>query len=559
MRRVKPLKLHTKTTLLASAITLAVLVVTVALMTARVVESVQQEQRARVQLQAISLANQISQMPMPRDPQEIVRAATLVHSGRPNNLAVRVWERGGGTYALVASVGDNGAAPSDLPEETKAALRSGQESRVTISLPADVKESVFRAAEPIFESGRPSGAVEIIEKLDDTPSIAQRYEKRAIWIALGAVVLITCATYLLFRQFVYAPVERLLLAMARVEAGDLRTRVPLTAPDEIGMLSRGFNRMVARLRAMTKERESQRNVLQERVEDATMTLKQRNEQLLDTNRELWQTSRRLTELERLAAAGQTAAQFAHEVGTPLNLISGHVQLLRARIGDDQSAIARLETIGAQIERIERIVRRMLDRTRPEAVELAPLDINALLNRTFEAIAPALEARGVKLEAELQDALPLIAGDADRLQQTFINLINNALDAMPDGGMLHIRTEVKRNSTEKEASDFEEVFVEFADTGCGMSADVRAKIFDPHFTTKERGRGTGLGLVIVKQVIREHGGEIEVESEERRGTYFRLHFPVLVETSDEDSAAAREGESKVESATNIESSAAVVGD
>jgi signal transduction histidine kinase len=222
-------------------------------------------------------------------------------------------------------------------------------------------------------------------------------------------------------------------------------------------------------------------------------------------------------VERLVAAGQTAAQFAHEVGTPLNLISCHVELLRADLGrDPKAAESRTLIIGEQIERIERIVRRLLDRTRIEAPELRPLDPGALLERFSIAIAPAISARDVVLKKEFPPSLPLIAGDADHLQQVFINLINNALDAMPDGG------ELKLNACQRGR----EVIIEVADTGQGMSAETRARIFDPLYTTKGRERGTGFGLAIVSQVIAEHHAEIEVESEVGCGALFRLRFPVI---------------------------------
>jgi two-component system, NtrC family, sensor kinase len=272
------------------------------------------------------------------------------------------------------------------------------------------------------------------------------------------------------------------------------------------------------------------------VQEATAELEQRNEQLEETNRELWETTLRLTELERLAAAGQTAAQFAHEVGTPLNLISGHVQLLRSRLGDDKSAQSRLATISAQIERIERIVREMMSRTRPARPVLAPVDLNALLVRIFDATAPAMDARHVRLTSELAEDLPQIEGDADRLQQVFINLINNALDAMPEGGTLSVHTGIllsfeKRAEAAGGETDAERacaVFVEFADTGCGMTEELRARIFDPFYTTKGMGQGTGLGLVVVRQVIREHGGEIAVQSERGKGTRFRLKLAAAAE-------------------------------
>jgi two-component system NtrC family sensor kinase len=541
------MKLHTKTTVLASAITIAVIASVLALVNPRVADIVGQEQRARAELQAINLAEQISHLPEPRDPQMLAHAANIVRGAHPSIIAVRIWERVGGVYVETAAAA--GSTPAEqLPEETIAALRNGLASKTVIERPLGTTESLYRVFAPVTEQGRYSGAVELIVRLDEAPAIATRFERTAVWVALVAVALITFATYLLFRQLVYRPIERLLHAMGRAEAGDLETESPIRAADELGLLSRSFNRMIGRIREMTHEREAQRRVLQERVREATVELEQRNEQLEDANRELWQTTRRLTELERLAAAGQTAAQFAHEVGTPLNLISGHVQLLRVRLAADPQAQPRLETISAQIERIERIVRAMLDRTRPEAVVLSPLDLNALLLRIFDATAPALESRSVRLETELEAALPLVAGDADRLQQVFINLINNSLDAMPDGGLLSVRTRVVEAATKPngaragdltEAGASPQVFIEFSDNGCGMTDALRARIFDPFYTTKESGHGTGLGLVVVRQVIREHHGEIEVESKPGSGALFRITLPGESRSQESESRSQNE--------------------
>jgi two-component system NtrC family sensor kinase len=553
---MRPLKLHTKTTLVASAITLAVLGVVLALVSVRVADRVREEQKALSTAQVQALAAQISQMPAPRDLEELAHMATYAHGARPDAVTVRVWERVGGVFKeVVASAGSEPA--EEIPEETKAALRSGMTSK-TVTPRVDANNSRYRVFAPITENGRVSGAVEIVERLDSAPTIAWEYGRSAIWLGLLAVVLITLGFLLLFRQTIYRPVERLLDAMARARAGNLEARAPVFAPNEIGILAREYNSLIARLREMTEERERQKELLQERVTTATAELAERNVQLEEANLELWRTARRLTELERLAAAGQTAAQFAHEVGTPLNLISGHVQLLlmSGAHADTPATRERLSTISAQIERIERIVRRMLDRTRPETGELESLDLNALLRRTFDATTPTLDAKGVRLEAVLAEDLPAVRGDADRLQQVFINLINNALDAMPDGGELRITTfaedgddvpaaassdgnetvgsatnadgNVETNGTgvaaSHEADGAVRVVVDFADTGCGMTDEVRARIFDPLYTTKARGRGTGLGLVVVSQVVGDHGGSIEVETAHGRGARFRLVFP-----------------------------------
>ncbi|HYY95334.1 MAG TPA: HAMP domain-containing sensor histidine kinase [Pyrinomonadaceae bacterium] len=549
---MRPLKLQTKTALLASAVTLAVLAVLLILVSVRFAERVREEQKQLAQLQADNLAEHLGRMPAPRDPAEVARLATLVHGSRPDAVTVRVWERVGGVFSEVAASAGSRQA-EEIPDDVKAALRSGLSEKFVEPQAEGADDSLYRVFATVREDGRVSGAVEVIEKLDSAPSIAWDYGRDALWLGPLAVLLITLAVFLLFRHFVYRPVESLVGVMEHVRGGDLEAHAPEPArDDEMGALTRGFNRMLTRLREMTAEREAQSRVLERRIGEATSELAERNEQLEEANLELYQTARRLTELERLAAAGQLAAQFAHEVGTPLNLISGHVQLLLASPAHDPvSERTRLETISQQIERIERIVRRMLDSTRPETGEHAPLDINALLRRTFDAAAPTLDASRVRLDAELASGLPHVNGDPDRLQQVFINLVNNALDAMPEGGGLRVTTslepggepaggEVKlsvEGATPEAHDGAGRVRIDFADTGTGMTEEVRAHIFDPLYTTKKRGRGTGLGLVVVRQVVSEHGGTIEVKSEPGRGARFRLTLPAASQDEPEQNRTA----------------------
>ncbi|MBO0859826.1 MAG: HAMP domain-containing protein [Chloracidobacterium sp.] len=522
---MRPLKLHTKTALLASAITVAVLIAALLTISSRVVDLVRDEQKARAEWQAISLAEVISDLPSPRDPREMAKDAALVRSSHPNVIDVRIWERAGSVFVERAWAASSGPA-MEIPEETKTALRAGLTYKVVTEQPSEGDNTFYRVFAPTRkpgEHGRVSGAVEVVERLDNIPSIAVRYTRQAAWIALAAVVLTTITTYLLFRRLVYRPIERLLGVIARAKAGELEAQAPPRPPDELGRLSQEFNSLLSQVREMAGERERRQAMLSERVREATSQLQQRNEQLAATNMELWRTARRLTQFERLAAAGQTAAQFAHEVGTPLNLISCHAQLMTDELRDNPDAAeTRIDVIVEQIERIERIVRRMLDRTRAETAELKPLDLNTLLQSVCDATTPALEMAQVRLETIFDSSLPMIAGDADHLQQVFINLINNALDAMPDGGNMRI---VTANAPANDG-DAQQAVVDVADTGCGMSRETQARIFDPLYTTKERGKGTGLGLVVVSHVIQEHEGQIEVESEPGNGTRFRLRFPAL---------------------------------
>lgn len=513
---MRSISLHTKTILLVSAITVAVLAAMLVVVSARVAGLVRDEEKDRAELLAASLAEHIGGLPSPRNLDEIGRYVQLARSARQNVTIVRVYERSGDVFIeRVASAGS--AAPEEIPEEIREALRAGLPSQVVAPLPSAGDDSLYRVFAPVTEQGRVSGAVEVVERLDSVPSLARSLAKYAVVIALMAVVLMTLGATLMFRHLVYRPVELLLEAMRRAEGGELDAQAPIKTRDEMGRLAAGFNRMLGRLREMTAEREAQQEILREKVRDATAEAQHHNQQLAAANIELWQTTRRLAQMERLAAAGQTAAQFAHEVGTPLNLISCHVELLRD--GLPETAQSRADIISEQIERISAIVRRMLDRTRAERAEPVPVNLKALVERICDATAPTLEARRVKLKTSFDPDTLLIAGEPDRLQQVFINLINNALDAMPEGGELAIGAGVEPAAG---AGQQPQVIVTVADTGCGMSEETRARIFDPLFTTKEE--GAGLGLAVVSQVIETHDGQIEVESAPGLGSRFRLSFP-----------------------------------
>ncbi len=514
------LKLHVRVTLLASAIVISALGAFVWLSSRELGRLLGEEQRTRVKLHAVTLAEQIARLP--NEQAGLNRLVSLAKNARPGAVGIRVWERVGKSYQTLATVADNDLPPPDV-EAIAAALRAP----VVVNLPA--KRSLADSGEaywvcvPIKRTGRPEGAVEYVERFEPARGVVARYRTLALWLALGCVMAITLATGWLFRQTVYRPIERLLAAMHRVQDGDLSATIAVAGTDELGRLAAGYNQMLTQVRSMTEERERQRQLLEERVAGATAELSERNAQLEALNRELWAMTRRLTDMERLAAAGQTAAQLAHEVGTPLNLISGHVQLLSADLDGDAKARHRLETIGVQIERIERIVRAMLDRTRPDISEHQLLDVNAVLHRTFEVIQPALEARRVRLVTQLDAAPLLIRGVADQLQQVFINLFNNALDAMPDGGQLAVTSARWESGT-----GVERFVVEVRDTGLGMAENIQARIFEPFFTTKPRGSGTGLGLVVARQIIREHGGDITVTSRPGCGTTVRLELPPAAE-------------------------------
>jgi len=459
-------RLHIKTALLSSMVIVAMLMAALAITSAAIANIERNDDETLAEIQARDLAQHITDMGS-HDPETLARSANLIKGSRPNITTVRIWHLSGGEFVEEAAA--TGSAPATpIPEATKTALRRGS------AIPSTSTQSLFRVFAITTENGRPSGAVEIVQRFENVWAVAFHYLKSVIWMSLIAIALVMLGTYFLLRQL-----------------------------------------------QLTTQLETEQGILRERVREATLELRNRNQLLQETNLELWHTNRRMNELGRLAAAGQTAAHFAHEVGTPLNLISGHVQLLKSDLDrDPRDAEARIKTIGAQIERIERIVRRMLDKTRFET-ELSPLDLNVVLRKLCDAMLPAFDKRNIRLVETFADKLPLMAGSSDRLQQLFLNLVNNSLDAMSEGGEIQIKTALAGKHGKAQR-----IVVDFTDTGSGMTPEVMSHIFDPLYTTKSRGHGTGLGLVIVNQVVTELGGTVEVESELGKGTRFRLTFPAI---------------------------------
>jgi two-component system NtrC family sensor kinase len=511
---MKPLSLHLKISVTASLISFVVLIVGFIIICASVAGRIQEEEKALAKLQSKNLAEQLSLSNNQIDEDELQRLINTISGSRPNLITVRVWKLEHDKFSEVIDSEDS-LPTEELDLTIQNALINKNASEIVTPQTSGEISSLYRVFSPVIANNKVTGAVETIERLDTISSLAISYLTNLSWIALVTILLMTTALYLVLQKLVYQPLENLLAAMELAKKGNLQIEVTEKGkPDEFGTLSNNFNEMMAQIRQMTNEREHQNEILREKVKEATAELIDKNEQLEQANLELFNSSRKMSEMERLVAVGQNAAQFAHEVGTPLNLISGHVQLLQGTLPENSPETKRLQTITTQIERIERIVREMLDRTRFDKTEHKPLNLNQVLKKTLEAVEPILAESKVDLATDFEIDLPDISGSFERLQQVFLNLIKNSLDAMPKGGTLSIST----------FSDDDQIIIKFSDNGIGMNREVASKIFQPLFTTKERGQGTGLGLVIVKQILDEHHAEISVESQPGKSTIFTLVFP-----------------------------------
>jgi two-component system NtrC family sensor kinase len=327
--------------------------------------------------------------------------------------------------------------------------------------------------------------------------------------SLAALILIVNGFFL---RSVRGPVKEMIRVMEAAEGGQLDVRARAQSQDEMGQLADHLNHMLNRIENFSRD-------LGRKVQEATAELARRNADLKRINEELFETQKSLARSERLAVAGQLAASLAHEIGTPLNSISGHVQLMARRKTGDEVLDRRLHTIEKQIENIVRIVKQLLSWTRKFDLHLELVDLRRVIEDAAMLSSPALELKKIDLQTECPTHCPAIFGDAGYLQQVFLNLINNSMDAMPRGGSLRIRLQPPNPNHPSQ------VVIELQDSGEGIAPETLNHIFDPMFTTKRMGTGAGLGLAICQQIVRQHGGEITVRSQPRQGACFTITLPL----------------------------------
>jgi signal transduction histidine kinase len=364
----------------------------------------------------------------------------------------------------------------------------------------------------ISAQGEPIGCLILTVSRSSLNAVTWDLVLRNLLLMLASFIVVVLVIHFFFLRAVRRPVKDLIRVMESAEKGQLNVRARLQSWDEIGLLAAHLNRMLRRIENFSNE-------LGRKVEEATGEVAHRNEELRRINEELFETQKNLARSERLAVAGQLAASLAHEIGTPLNSISGHVQLLARRKSNDEATTRRLLVIEKQVENIVRTVRQLLSWTRKFELKLELVDLGHVMEDSVLLSSPVLELRKIRVQMRLARDCPKIYGDSGYLQQVFLNLINNSTDAMPRGGEL--RLELRAPAPEEPR----EVEVILADTGAGMARETLAHIFDPMFTTKQIGTGAGLGLAICDQIVRQHAGTIHAESEPGHGTTFTIRLPL----------------------------------
>jgi signal transduction histidine kinase len=369
---------------------------------------------------------------------------------------------------------------------------------------------VFALAVPIRDADRKIvAAIELVRDESEALRAQDESVRQAIYVVSGLGLMMALFIGLSARNVITRPLKRLVEAIDDVTHGDLGRVILRERDDEVGDLAERFNEMTGSLR------DARAQILA--GVDAKLTLEAR-----------------LRHTEKLATIGQLAAQIAHEVGTPLNVIGGRARTMEKKGNDPSEVVKNAGIIAAQTQRITKIIQQLLDFARRPAHERRSVDLQSVAKDCLDFLEHQLAQSRVTAqlrqfatpsEAEAPST-PHVLGDADQLQQVCLNLCLNAIQAMPDGGRLELSTHalVRRRPGLDAAAPGRYVVLDVADTGVGIPEEHRERIFEPFYSTKQSGGGTGLGLAVSVGIVKDHDGWIEIESRPGGGTTFKVFLP-----------------------------------
>jgi two-component system, NtrC family, sensor kinase len=363
------------------------------------------------------------------------------------------------------------------------------------------------AYEPILSlQGVPIGAL-AVSMLESQYSAV----KIDMAVLLSFVLLVSCLVGVSMAGFLGRklahPIKELELLTRRVAAGERNVQSHIDSRDEIGDLAERFNDMSRSL----GERENNIIELNRSLEQK---VQQRTAELEEKNRLLVQTREELLRKEKLAAIGELAAGVAHEINNPMAIIRGNTELLQLSVPEDADNREEVDTIFQQVKRVERIVSNLQKFARRQQRQVGQVRLNDMLHEIVAQIRHQVPLDGIKVLESYSRAVEVVEGDGDQLRQVFTNLVVNAVQAMPEGGVLTLKS-----APVKQADLFE---VQVADTGIGIQQENLSQVFNPFFTTKAS--GTGLGLSVSYGIVKEHGGSIDVQSTPGCGTTFSVVLP-----------------------------------
>ena len=376
-----------------------------------------------------------------------------------------------------------------------------------------VNDWYISAYEPILDSYGKRVGMLYVGFLEAPFTQAKYTTLLAILIAFLAITIVSVPIFLRWARAIFRPLERMTDTISKVESGDLGARTDLPAAhDEIGLVASHLDKLLGQLQERDRQLREWNDELNARVDERTREL-----QL--ANRQLEATTKQLIVSEKLAAIGEITAGVAHEINNPVAVMQGNLDVIRSLIGD-QVNVAKTEfrLLDEQIHRINQIVSKLLQFAKPEEyagyVERhAPADV---ISDSLPLVRHLLNKAHIRIVRD-DHATRLVLMNRTELQQVLVNIIVNAIHAMPDGGVLALRT------FDSGLDGRPGLTIEVADSGVGMTSEIIQKIFDPFFTTKRR-EGTGLGLSISQTLVTRQGGKISATSEPGKGTTFTIWLP-----------------------------------
>ncbi len=328
-------------------------------------------------------------------------------------------------------------------------------------------------------------------------SAQSRRLKQSAFILGGLFLTISCLT-LFFSNVVFVkPILRLTEVTRAVAHGKFDVHIKTNSSDEIGQLGRDFDQMIGDLTRTTVSRDT----LLKEIED-----RKRMEKIVFQS-------------EKLSAMGQLAAGVAHEINNPLGVILGFAQGVAKRISPNDPLELPLRSIEREALRCKELVQNLLTFSRTNKGDKEFISINKTIEDSLPLILAQAKVKNVQFVKEFESELPNLLANPNQVQQILINLANNAMDAMPDGGTLTFRTR------EAVIEGGKAIEIQTQDTGSGIAKDIQSKIFEPFFTTKEVGKGTGLGLSLVFEIVQKHHGHIELISDVGKGCLFKIYLPI----------------------------------
>lgn len=392
-------------------------------------------------------------------------------------------------------------------------------------------ERALRMTAPIEINGKVVGALRGLFSMKEYDDLIKQETDLAKPIGIGVVVITSLTFWYLVRVKVHRPIQRLLHVIRGVEAEDLSGYALIQGPSEIREVAAQFNKMLDRVRESRAEKDCLLDKIRRFNDTLQIRIAEVVEELQRANLELIDARLAAERNQRLAVLGEFSATVAHELGNPLNALSGHLQMLIGTT-DCASRQRHLAVMRSEINRMVSIIKELLDQTRTQ-LRVDPVNINRTIQDLMALLSPGLPRQHVTLKTDLQDNLPPVASDARALHGVLLNLVTNAVQAMPLGGDLTIWTRVVfgerlpgmvivgEGALIKDAR----VRLTIMDTGTGIPSEHLPRICEPFFTTRHSQGGTGLGLAICHRVVTDSGGRLAVRSQVGQGTEFTIDLPI----------------------------------